>query len=108
MDTWKKILLRATGFGAGFALAAAIILGVFVWWSGRPVKTKPMNTRAVTATFSGMTIQTRADVFHFDLTYGLRNNTDKDYQLPSLGRFMIVNPENKGLILLRASSGTAM
>ncbi len=90
-------MLRSAAFGAGFALAAASILGIALWWNGRPAKPKPMNTHAITATFAGMAISTRGDVFDLYLTYGLRNNTDRDYQLPSIGWFMIVNPENKGL-----------
>jgi hypothetical protein len=97
MENWKRIFFKAVGFGAGFALTAAIMLGMVVWWSGRPTKQKPMNTHAITATFAGLSIQTRNDVFHLDVTFGLHNNTDKDYQLPSIGWFMILNPENKGL-----------
>lgn len=97
MELWKKVLLKAAGFGAGFAIAAALIIGLGVWWNERPAKQKPMNNRAITATYAGLAIQTREEVFQFDLTYGLRNNTDRDYKLPSLGWLMIVNPENKGL-----------
>lgn len=97
MENWKRIVLRAAGFGAGAALTAAIIIGLLVWWNGRPAKPKPMNTRAITATFAGMEAGTRGEVFYLTVTYGLRNNTVRDYQLPSVGQFMIVNPENKGL-----------
>jgi hypothetical protein len=97
MENWKRVLLRAAGVGAGFAICAGMILGVAAWWSGRPTKPRPMNKQAITATFAGMAIQTRDGLFHFDLTYGLRNNTEKDYQLPAIGWFMIINSENKGL-----------
>jgi hypothetical protein len=49
MENWKRIVLKAAGFGGGFAVVAAIILGVVASWSGRPAKPKPMNTHAVTA-----------------------------------------------------------
>lgn len=97
MENWKRLFIKAAGFGAGFALAAAAILGAILWWSNRPVKPKPFNARAITASYSGLSIGVTGDVFHFTLTYGLRNNTDRDYELPIVGGFMIVNPENKGL-----------
>jgi hypothetical protein len=97
MQPWKKVLLRAAGFGAGFAIVAAVIFGVAIWWSGRPVKPKPMNPHAITGTFSGMGMQVRTDDMHLTVTYGLHNTTDKDYSLPSTGELMIVDPENKGL-----------
>jgi len=31
MENWKRIVLRAAGFGAGFAVAAGILIGVFYW-----------------------------------------------------------------------------
>jgi hypothetical protein len=97
MDNWKKIILRAAGFGAGFAVAAGILVGVAVWWSGRPVKPKPMNPHAIVGSYSTMEMQVRDQAMHLTVTYGLRNTTDKDYSLPAIGELMIVNPENKGL-----------
>jgi hypothetical protein len=97
MDTWKKIALRAAGFGVGFAVAGSILLGVIVWWSGRPVKPKPMDSHAIIGSFSGMSMGVQGDALHLTVIYGLHNTTEKDYSLPSLGELMIVNPENKGL-----------
>lgn len=79
MDQWKKILLRAAGFGGGFAVVVAIILGVVVWWSGRPVKPKPWNKTAITATFNNL--RTEGDKHTIVYEYTLQNNTDTDYQL---------------------------
>jgi hypothetical protein len=97
MQPWKKILLRAAGFGGGFAIVAAIILGTIMWWTNRPVKPKPMNAYVITGKFSGMTIQVREETMYLTVTYGLHNTTDRDYMLPSQGELMVVNPENKGL-----------
>lgn len=97
MQPWKTILLRAAGLGGGFAIVATIIIGTAIWWSGRPVKPKPMNSHAITAKFSGMAMSVREETLHLTVTYGLHNTTDRDYTLPSLGEMMVVNPENKGL-----------
>jgi hypothetical protein len=47
MDNRKKILLRAAGFGGGFAIIGAAIVALALWWSSRPVKPKPLNTDAI-------------------------------------------------------------
>jgi hypothetical protein len=97
MQPWKKVLLKAAGFGGGFAIVSAIILGAIMWWSYRPVKTKPMDAHAITATFSGMTIEVQDETLHFTVAYGLHNTTDRDYALPTVGELMIINPQDKGL-----------
>lgn len=97
MTTGKAIVLKAAGFGAGVVLAVSLDLGTFAWWSKRPVEPRPMSNRAITASFSEITIQTRGEVFYFNAVYGLHNNTDLDYSLPSNGSFMIVDAHNKGL-----------
>lgn len=97
MESWKKLFLKATGFGCGFALVSAIVLGICVWWSSRPSKPKPFDTHAITGTNAGMSFQRRSDAFHFELVYSLHNNTDRDYTLPSNGAVMLINSENGGL-----------
>jgi hypothetical protein len=79
MENWKKIIIRAVGFGAGFAVAAGILVGVAVWWSSRPVKPKPRNMKAITATFD--TLDTEGDANTFEFIYTLENNTDDDYRV---------------------------
>jgi len=78
MDGWKKILFRAAGFGIGFALLSAIIIGSALWWSSRPVKPKPWNTKAITATFD--TLNTEGETNTLEFVYTLENNTDVDYR----------------------------
>jgi hypothetical protein len=99
MDNWKRILLRAVGFGGGFALVAAVILGIVVWWSGRPAKPKPWNTHAITpAGKNELEVQTRGEVFHLQPKCNLKNNTGKDYRMAAeSGTLMLVNPDNGGL-----------
>ncbi len=79
METWKKIFLRAAGFGAGAIVAAAVVIGVFVWWSKRPEKPKPWNTSAITASFDS--IDTEGDTNTLIFVFTLQNSTDVDYQV---------------------------
>jgi hypothetical protein len=78
METWKRVLLRAAGFGAGLALTAVVVIGVFVWWSKRPEKPKPWNKEAITASFDS--IDSEGDTNTLVFVYTLQNNTDIDYQ----------------------------
>lgn len=99
MENWKRILLRSAGVGGGFALVAAVILGIAIWWSERPVKPKPWDTQAITpAGKNTLEAQVRAEVFHLEPTCNLKNNTSKDYRLTAdSGTLMAVNPDNGGL-----------
>lgn len=100
MEIWKRTLLRAAGFGAGFAVVAAVILGITVWLSSRPAKPKPWNTQAVTpAGKNGLQMQVRAEVFHLEPECNVKNNTGEDYRMPASesGTLMSVNPDNGGL-----------
>lgn len=99
MDNWKRILLKAAGVGGGFTLVAALMLGIIVWWSGRPAKPKPWNRQAITpAGKNELEIQTRGEVFHLQPKCNLKNNTDKDYRIAAeSGTLMFVNPDNGGL-----------
>jgi hypothetical protein len=79
LESWKKIAIRAAGFGAGFALLAALIIWTFAWWSARPVKPKPWNTSAITASFEGLDMEGDKNTLVF--VYTLQNNTDFDYRI---------------------------
>ena len=79
MESLKKILIRAAGFGAGFAVVAAIIVGLFLWWSGRPAKPKPWDKTAITASFD--TIDTEGEQNTIVVVYTLQNNTDADVRI---------------------------
>jgi hypothetical protein len=79
MENWKKIVFRAAGFGGGFAVVAALILGIIVWCSSRPVKPKPWDTKSITAVFGNLSTEgTNHTVIY---NYTLINNTDSDYSL---------------------------
>lgn len=83
MPTWKRIFLKAAGFGAGTAVAVAVVLGVFLWYSSRPAKPKPWNREAITAEFDRVTTVSDS---RLEFQYVLDNKTDKDYELQSYSR----------------------
>ena len=79
IEGWKKLAIRAAGFGAGFALISALLIGATLWWSSRPVKPKPWNTKAITAEFSDIFAEGEKNTLVFVFT--LQNNTEKDIQI---------------------------
>ena len=84
MAPWKKILLRATGVGAGFAIVAAIILSTVLWWSSLPPKQKPWDDKAIVASYEDLDTESDSNNLHF--TYTLENRTDSDYRVDSDAR----------------------
>src|SRR5437016_2221674 len=89
MVGWKKIVLMAAGFGGGFAVAMAAIVGGWVWYQGRPAKPKPWDAKAIVATFDYPDTESgdpegpngfRPDTIV--LYYTLENTTDIDYHMP--------------------------
>jgi hypothetical protein len=84
MENWKRLAIRAAGFGAGFAVFASIILGAALWWSSRPPKQKPWNDTAVVASYESVDTEGDANTFRF--TYTLENKTDTDYRVENDSR----------------------
>jgi hypothetical protein len=88
MPSWKRVLLIGAGFGAGFAVLAAAIIGGWIWYDGRPHPPKPWNNKAIIATFDYPDTESGAEdksgfspdqlVFY----YTLENTTDFDYRMP--------------------------
>jgi len=81
MQTWKIVLLRSVGFGAGFAVALCAIAGTWFWYEARPKPPKPWNKAAITAEYDYV----RPDGEKNNLTfhYILQNNTDTDFRIDS-------------------------
>jgi hypothetical protein len=81
MATWKMVLLRSAGFGAGFAIALCVIGGSWFWYEDRPKPPKPWNKQAIIAEYDYVRPEGDNDnlVFH----YLLQNNTDADYRIDS-------------------------
>lgn len=77
---WRVIFLRLAGFGAGFALMAAILTAAGIWWSNRP---KPWSDGSITAKPTQLIMQQTGDELRFDFHYALTNHTNAEYALPS-------------------------
>jgi len=75
---WKRIFLRAAGFGAGFALSLAIILGLTLWYHSRPKPPKPWDTKTIQAEYEGTTEEHTTDI---GFRYVLQNNGAEDYRI---------------------------
>ena len=77
---WKRLFVRAAGFGAGFAAVLCAILGFGSWYASRPKPPKPWNTGVLKAHFRD--VRTSADG-HFIFTYVIENTSDVDYRVDS-------------------------
>ena len=80
MPLWKRILLRAAGFGAGAVAATAIVAALLFWYTTRPVKPKPWNRTAITAEYYRVSTSDEHDS-KLQFEYVLENKTDKDYEI---------------------------
>jgi hypothetical protein len=76
--TWKRILLAAAGFGAGFAVAATAIGAGIYWFANRP---KPWNKNALKATFATIEFNTQpqAASYKVEFLYDVENTTQRNY-----------------------------
>jgi hypothetical protein len=74
MTGWKKLVLLAAGFGGGFAVVMAAIVGGWVWYQGRPQKQPEWNSAAIRATFKGVGITTSTPKPRLTFSYSLENN----------------------------------
>jgi hypothetical protein len=89
MSTWKSILLKAFGFGAGFALTLSLIGGLWAWRDSWPKPPKPWNKQAITAEYDYVLPEGDKDNLVF--RYILQNNTDFDYRVDSDAGINIAN-----------------
>jgi hypothetical protein len=51
---WKEIAIRSLFGGIGFAIGAATVLSVVVWYSDRPIPTPPWGTKSLKARYNTM------------------------------------------------------
>ena len=102
MEPWKRIVLKAAGFGVGFAVVAALIIGTCLWWSSRPVKPKPWNKAAISASYEAILAAGKDNTV--EIMFTLRNNTDQDYKVTdessthvgvSTRQFQVTNYQDK-------------
>jgi hypothetical protein len=94
-STWKKLALISLSAGAGFAMVAAVILGIFIWYDSRPKPDKPWNTSAIVAE-SAPSFDASTNSSRIRLEYYLVNKTDRDYQLSSAGSFKLLAKQKSG------------
>jgi|SRR5882724_547992 len=80
MPLWKRILLKAAGFGAGAVFATAIVIALLFWYTTRPVKPKLWNRDAIAAEYYRILTTDQPDS-KLQFEYVLENKTDKDYEL---------------------------
>jgi hypothetical protein len=94
---WKRLALRSAAAGAGFAVAASLIVGGFLWYQSRPKPQRPWNASAITATFSsglnlapGIVPPLGEDALDGGFDFILENTTDSDFRLTDPSTYSIV------------------
>lgn len=87
---WQTVLLMAAGFGGGFAVIMAAIVGGWVWHESRPTKPKPWDAKAIVATFDYPETESGEPEgsvgfrpYIIVVYYTLQNTTDYDYTMPA-------------------------
>jgi len=95
MNNWRRLFVRAAGFGFGTGIALGLIIGAFTWYRYRP---KPWNEHALTATFTTMSFKTQPSETSYavEFDYDIQNNTDSTYRL---------NPDSL-VVMARSSTGS--
>jgi hypothetical protein len=76
---WRKIVLKAFGFGAGFTLVLIAVVGFLFWYSTKPRPPQPWNSHAVTAAYEFVSTDKEKNQLVF--VYTIQNNTNEDYRL---------------------------
>jgi hypothetical protein len=76
---WKRLFIKAVGFGAGLALMLAVLAGVGLWYVNRPKPPKPWNQQAIKAEFDYP--DTEGEANSIVVFYTLINDTDTDYEI---------------------------
>jgi hypothetical protein len=79
---WKRLLLIGVGWGLGTAFGLAILVGIFLWYEGRPkppVPPKPWNSTSIKADYDYA--YTEGDGNNIVVYYTLENMSDFDYRV---------------------------
>jgi hypothetical protein len=103
MENWKRILLKAAGFGAGAVVALVVCALALFWWSQRP---KPWTDSAISAKYTQITLEQEGEELHLVFEYALTNHTKNPYTLPSTysGALMRRIPSDKSFDKIDGSS----
>src|SRR3990170_4750016 len=97
MAPWQRILLKAAGFGAGFAALLVATFAIWLFVKSLPEKPRQWNRDAIKATYADLSVTTgERPVAAF--RYTVENTTPHDYYLPTDAKsaFLIL-PEGKGM-----------
>lgn len=78
-EGWKRSLVKAAGFGAGFAVMSVTIVAGGMWYFSRPKPVAPWNRTAIEAEFIGPAASEEKDVIN--LWYSINNSTPDDYKI---------------------------
>ncbi len=97
ITSWQRLLLKAAGFGAGFA---ALLVGTFAIWffvESLPKTPKPWNRDVIKVTYVDLSVKTgERPVATF--RYTIENTTPSDYYLPTDAKSaFVLLPKGKGL-----------
>jgi hypothetical protein len=86
MLSWKRIFLKAAGFGAGFAGILVLSFGFIRWYQNPPVPHPGWNKSAITAEW----IKAAPEKGTIKFWYAVTNATAEDYRLDEgTGRFFL-------------------
>lgn len=79
ISSWKRLVLVAASFGAGFAIMLAAIFEGTVWYKSRP---QPWNNMALKGSYGGLDIKTQPheESYIVDFLYDVENKTNRTYQ----------------------------
>ena len=79
LNPWKKVALRSTFFGAGFALILTITIGGYIWYESRPKPLKPWDNNAIIAYYDyADTVGEQNTIVFY---YTVENKTIYDYSI---------------------------
>lgn len=98
--SWKRLFVKAAGFGAGVTLMLCLIAALSIWYVSRPEPPKPWNATALVAkdppSFTSRRTGNTKDV---EFTYLIENKTPSDYELASDGDVRITVKDKKGVFI---------
>lgn len=92
----KRLFVISAGIGAGITLAIVAVTFAAFWYRSRPVKPGPWNRTAITAEFTGLSVEISGPLVS-TFRYSAENHTGHDYELPANGSIYKILAERKGL-----------
>jgi hypothetical protein len=97
MNPWRKVFLRAAGFGVGIVAAVAIAIGAWIYIASLPQTPGPWDREKIKADFADLEVNTGNKLIAI-FRYTVENTTRHDYHLPDDPKSaFVVLSEGKGL-----------